>query len=582
MTVRWLVLLLVFLFVGCNRSPRGQPATPTSVSPLPAAKAQPNVIVGEDDSPIRFSSMTKSSGIEFVFDGGPTPLAHMPEQNGRGVAILDFDNDSILDLFFVGGKLTGSPPDLITVPGRHRLYRGLGDWRFEEVTEHVGLNQPTPGMGMGCSVGDFDNDGAVDLFVAGYRFFQLWRNNGDGTFLDVTKMLGDTTPLWSTSAAFADLDADGCLDLFVVNYVDWTHDSKPCYFEDRRTRRICSPLMFQAEPDYLFHNLGDGRFEEIGQEAGVAGEAEGNGLAIEIADLNADGLLDVYVANDAAPNALFQNHGGMRFEDVAIPSGVAISSTGVAGASMGVACADFDRNGHLDLFVTNFANQAKDLFYGIGEGIFVPRNGDTSLDLIARAPLGFGTVSSDFDSDGWPDIFVANGHIWDFPGNDDDYQMKPQLLRNASGRRFIDCSLFAGEYFHEKWLGRAVARGDLDNDGDDDLVITHADSPAGLLQNSTTKPSSSSIRLQLIGRQAARQALGTSVNLTTSKGIQSLHIPAGGSFQASHSPIITFAASLGEESRVEIRWARTLKSSHTFRAQAAGELITIIEPQVVQ
>jgi len=517
--------------------------------------------------------MTEQAGIDFVYYGNPSPEHYMIEQNGGGVALFDYDCDGNLDLFFANGSHFLRPAK--QAQASNRLYRSGGSFQYEDMTEASGLE--AFGFGMGCAAGDYDNDGFVDLFVAYYGRNRLWTNNGDGTFTEVTDETGVGDELWGASAAFADLDGDGNLDLYVVNYVEWSVTDPPC-FKLGKVQASCSPMPRKAQADLLYQNLGNGQFEEIGTAAGIALSEDGKGLAVEIVDLNSDGQLDVYVANDTCRNFLFYNQGELRFREEGIATGVAVSEDGKAGSSMGIACADSDGDGRFDLSVTNFESQVNDFFSNIGEAGFFPTNAELGVDLVSRPFLGFGIVLTDFDLDGWPDMFVTNGHIWDLTSADEKhkYEMTPSLLRNEDAKQFRDVAEQAGSYFNQTWVGRAVAFGDLDNDGDSDLVVTHLKKPPALLRNDSDF-AGGSLSLKLIGTRSARQPLGATVELTIGEKHTVTHVPSGGSFQVSHDDRIVIATAASDTiSEVRVHWPGGAVETWTD-VTSDGLSVTLIE-----
>ncbi|MBX3452138.1 MAG: CRTAC1 family protein [Planctomycetaceae bacterium] len=516
------------------------PSDPIEVTPSPKRFAPAAVSI---NSPIRFETVPASeTGINFLYYGNPNPEHYMTEQNGGGVALFDFEGDGRLDVFLVNGSHFDQPAE--EAGATNCLFRQTGDWRFTDVTSASGLE--AYGFGQGCAVGDYDNDGFADVFVAYYGRSRLWRNNGDGTFSDFTEASGIAENRWATSAAFADLDDDGNQELYVVNYVDWT----PAHVSHKR---IPSPMDFNGLPDHLYKNLGDGTFSEVGAEAGVSIAGEGKGLALAIADFNGDRRPDIYIANDTTGNSLFLNQGMLKFADRSIANGCAVSEDGSIGSSMGVAIGDYNRDGYADLFVTNFSEEMLDAFTGSGDGQFLANNKKLGIDLVARRPLKFGIILSDFDADEWPDLFVANGHLWDDPSPGWRYKMPASLLRNNGGKRFVDASMGAGDYFQHQWLGRAVARGDIDNDGDSDLVITHLMDDAAFLRNVSDRQGNV-LSLRLIGTHAARQPLGIRAEVVVGTKRTVAYLPAGESFQASHDGRLLIpigSASLADEIRVE-------------------------------
>lgn len=550
-----LLLLLWCGVAGCNST---EPELPSAEETIPDQTSKPLDKPSRDrnqsrDSPIRFQDITDESGVRFQWSGGPTAQHCMTEQNGGGIALCDYDNDSQLDIILTDcGVFDGSGPQEVTAL---KLFRNLGAASFHDVSDSAVLHERASAMGI--AAGDFNSDGFTDLFLACYGNNELYVNSGDGTFSRVTDAAQIEGALWSAGAAFADLNGDGLLDLYVVNYVDWRPDSPPCYNGTHaELLQICSPAGFNAQPDSLYINQGDGTFDERGSAAGVVSEGTGKGLVVDIADYSGDGLLDVFVANDTTPNSLFVNRGSLSFDDQATLLGVAVSFDGTHGASMGVATDDMNRDGHFDLFVTNFRNQVNDLFLGIGEAGFVPAGTSSGINLLSMDRLAFGAVFSDFDLDGWPDLFVANGHIWDLTPviSQAEYQMPPDVLRNINGKMFVNVGPQAGEYFTRKWLGRSVAAGDFDGDAVPDLVVQHVGDPVKLLQNVSELKRSAAL-LTIRGTDHCRNPLGCRVTVSADEQKTVYHIPAGGSFQASLDSRITVAVpDNGILDRVEIDW----------------------------
>ncbi len=545
------------LFSGSRRknAPASNELSPqqaSSISPVSTPTETQTTII---DSPIRFRLMTQQSGIDMIYYGSPSPEKYMTEQNGGGVAIADFDNDGRLDVFLVNGSHFQKPARKSFES--NRLYRaGTEPFQYRDVTFPSGLE--SAGFGMGCTAADYDNDGFTDVFVAYYGQNQLWRNNGDGTFEEVSGQVGLNADSWSCSAAFADMDSDGDLDLYVVNYVDWKSDDPACFYPIEPPIKIsCSPMSHAGQPDFLFNNRGDGTFQEIGETAGITVTPHGKGLGVVICDFDSDERLDIYVANDTTPNNLFRNLGELKFRDVAVTEGVAIGQDGTIGAGMGTVAGDYNQDGHFDIFVTNFKDQCHDAFENLGGGGFIATNWRIGLDSLTRSKLSFGIVLADFDLDQYSDLFVANGHVWDITSADPTFQyaMRPSLYRNAAGTKFEDVSLTSGGYFRNDWVGRAAASGDLDNDGDSDLIVTHLEAPPAILQNESARQGNSAT-LRLVGRQAARQPLGIRVDVSIADRPFATQVPAGGSFQASHDQRILVATGTATMlSRVTVHWS---------------------------
>jgi len=510
-----------------------------------------------------FSEVSAAVGIEFERYDDIRGLHRLLEANGGGVALFDFDNDTRLDVFFTNGcRLPLSERD-----GTHsnQLFRNGSDGRFSVATGPAGLTQS--GYFQGCTVGDFDNDGFEDLYIAAFGDNALWHNQGDGTFRDVTQETGTRVGRWSSSPAFADLNGDGLLDLFVVTYIE-ARDDPPllCPHSSSRDGYIqCSPTMFRASDDVLFLNDGAGNFIDITDAAGVAG-VDGKGLGIAVFDADQDGLPDVFIANDGTPNFLYinQGHAGEsaggvpvpKFLDQAFELGVAVNSHGKAQAGMGVAVSDVDGDGRPDLFVTNFFGEGNSLYRNLGPAGFEEASNASGLGPPSRRWLGFGTAFFDADNDGWPDLFVTNGHVDDLTSfSEVPYRMPPLLFRSQHDGRFLDVTSWGGPYFDGAWLGRGVAIGDLDADGDQDIVVSHQRAPSAVLRNETLS-GQRSVSLRLVGRGGSnRSAFHTIVNLRGLACPLVREVVGGGSFQSASDRSIHIG--LGDSAvlpGIEIRW----------------------------
>ena len=456
-------------------------------------------------SPALFVDAADAAGLTFTHVTGETGQYYMAEQMGAGVALFDYDSDGDLDVYLVQGGAFGKPG----AGDGSRLFRndlsvaanGRRTLRFTDVTATAGVG--FRGYGMGAAVGDYDSDGDLDLLVTGFETAVLYRNNGDGTFTDATARSGIRETLWSTSAAFLDYDRDGRLDLFVARYLDFTLASNKVCNDAVGARDYCSPRAYKPVPAALYRNEGDGRFVSVSERAGI-GKAFGAGLGVATGDYNGDGWPDIYVANDATPNQLWLNRGDGTFADEGLLSGAALNAAGNPEGSMGIASGDFDADGDEDLFITNIIGETFALYVNDGKAGF--EDGRTRAGLAApTAPYtGFGTDWFDYDNDGLLDLFIANGAVNIVEaqrGQPRPFRMKNQLFRNAGGGRFVETGGSAGPALARADIARGAAFGDVDNDGDVDVIATNNGGRANLLLNQTVESGSRHHWLQVSLRQ---------------------------------------------------------------------------------
>jgi hypothetical protein len=535
---------------------------------LGASAAWPDAAVtGQSTTP--FVDVTAESGLDFVHVNGATGELLLPEVIGSGGALFDYDNDGDLDLFAVqGARLSALGSGLSTPSSRQdvrgsgsRLYRndpraeGGPGFRFTDVTARSGI--VASGYGMGVATGDIDNDGWIDLYVTSLGSNQLFRNSGDGTFSDVTARTGTNDPRWSTSATFFDYDRDGWLDLFVANYVNFRPDMKRGCFSAASARDYCNPVVYDPVPDSLFHNNRDGTFSDVSVRAGIT-RSPARGLGVLASDVNGDGWTDLFVANDGDPNHLWINvRGSGAFTDNALLAGVAVSRAGQPQGSMGVDTGDIDGDGDEDLFVTNLDNEGNTLYLNLGNGLFEDRT--VEFGLFKLGFTGFGTRWLDYDSDGWPDLVVVNGAVRHLSGQrqtGDPYPLKQasQLFRNEGGRRFVDVSGSAGPPFAQLQVSRGVATGDLDSDGDTDVVVFNNSGPARVLLNQAGQ-GRHWIGVRVIDGRSGRDALQTRVELVRRAGALWRRVQADGSYASAGDPRVVFGlAAATEPQTIRVHW----------------------------
>ena len=498
---------------------------------------------------VAFRDDADAAGLRFRYINGETAIRQLPATMGGGIGLLDYDGDGWLDVYAVQG---GSfPPAPAPRTCGDRLYRNRGRGTFEDVTDRAGVGKLAGGYGHGVAVGDYDGDGHPDLFLTRWRAYALYHNRGDGTFEDTTEAAGlGGDRDWPTSAAFADLDGDGDLDLYVCHYLKWDTDN-PRICRDARSHvyATCSPRDFPALPDHVFRNDG-GRFVDVTSAAGIT-DHDGRGLGVVAADLDGDGRVDLFIANDQSPNFLFRNLGGFRFEEVGHAAGLASSADGGYKAGMGVACGDVDGDGKLDLAVTNFYGESTTLYRNLGEGLFGDGTSAAGLPAMSRPLLGFGAGFLDADNDGHLDLLTANGHLDQLSGI--PYKMPVQLLL-GDGRRFRDATAGAGPALIVPRIGRALALGDLDHDGRVDALVLAHDAPLAFLHNQSVR-GGHFVSLLLEGTNPNRDAVGARVQVVAGgRRLTSWRI-GGGSYQSASDGRLHFG--VGQADRletIEVTW----------------------------
>jgi enediyne biosynthesis protein E4 len=529
-----------------------------------------------ETSTIQFRDVTQQAGIRFVHNNGAFGKKFLPETMGPGVAFIDYDNDGWPDVFLVNGM---DWPGHVQKHSTPKLYHNNRDGTFTDVTHKAGLDIEM--FGMGVAVGDYDNDGYDDLFVTAYGQSHLFHNNGNGMFTDVTQKAGLLGPKeFSTSAAWVDYDKDGHLDLVVGNYVQWTQETDLYCTLDGKSKSYCTPESYKGTPVRLWHNRGDGTFEDVTQKAGL-GEPTSKTLGVAVLDYDNDGWPDLLFSNDTQPNKLYRNNSNGTFTEKAVVAGVAFSEDGVARAGMGVDAGDYDHSGHPSLLITNFANQMLSLYHNEGNGLFVDEAPRSEIGRASLLTLGFGCFFFDYDLDGWPDVLVANGHI------DADiqrvqanvkYAMPPHLFRNVGNGKFTEVTKTLGAGFTAPRVGRGAAYADINNDGRLDVLISTNSGPVYLFRNEAqgTSAANRSLRVKLTGTKSNRDGIGATVKLTSGGETQTQMLRSGSSYLSASELVLTFGLAQREKADgIEIRWP----SGQVDRLTdvAAGETVSVTE-----
>lgn len=527
----------------------------------------------------RFTDITKNTGVQFLHRASHTSRKYLPETMGAGVALFDFDNDGRLDLYLVNGAPITDPTPAGTIPQKsgpqywNRLYHQRKDGTFQDVTGHAGV--AGTGYGMGVAAGDYDNDGYPDLYVTQYGRNILYHNNGDGTFTDVTEEAGVGGSGWSTSAAWVDYDRDGRLDLIVLRYMKWDFKDIWCGGRAPGHRAYCHPDLFEPATLLLYHNEDGKHFREVSRQAGLT--APGKGLGVAIADYDHDGYPDIFVANDSMPEFLFHNQGNGTFKEVGLESETGLDGDGHTYAGMGVDFSDYNNDTWPDLMITDLANQKYALYSNSRDGSFEYATYTSGLAGITLLHSGWGVRFLDYDNDGWKDLLIAQGHVMDTIHLDDPslhYREAPALLRNTRGK-FTNVSKASGAVFSQRWAGRGLAIGDIDNDGKLDAVITTNDGPAYILRNET--PSSNHfLTLKLVGCKSNRDGIGASVTVKTAGLTQYQTVSTAGSYCSSSDVRPHFGLGEAKRADLEIRWPSGITQKLTN--VAADQILRVSEP----
>jgi enediyne biosynthesis protein E4 len=547
---------------------------------LACVSAQGTVAYGQqtpvNNPGIMFRDITQKAGIRFVHNNAAFGKKYLPETMGPGVAFIDYDNDGWPDIFLVNGM------DWPGHGGKHstpKLYHNNHDGTFTDVTHKAGLDIEI--FGMGVAVGDYDNDGYDDLFVTAMGQSRLFHNNGNGTFTDVTQKAGLMGPNeFSTSAAWVDYDKDGKLDLVIANYVQWSLQGDLYCTLDGKSKSYCTPESYKGTSVRLWHNRGDGTFEDATKKAGLS-EPTSKTLGIAVLDYDGDGWPDLLFSNDTQPNKLYHNNGNGTFTEKAIVAGVAFSEDGVARAGMGVDAFDYDHSGATSILITNFSNQMLSLYHNEGKGLFVDEAPRSEVGRASLLTLGFGCFFFDYDLDGWPDILIANGHI------DSDiqrvqpnvkYAMPPHLFRNVGRGEFKEVTKTLGSAFNSPRVGRGAAYADINNDGRLDLLLSTNGGPAYLFQNELNARGTANkgVRVKLVGTNSNRDGIGAVVKATSGGDTQTQMLRSGSSYLSSSELVLTFGlAQRDQADSVEIRWPSGQIDKLT--AVPAGQTITVTE-----
>jgi hypothetical protein len=557
-----LALVAAFLFAGGKQTLSFAKATPLlpDVSNSPPSRPFDGNFA-RPAGPIQFTDVTAQAGIHFKHNSGAFGKKYLPETMGSGVCFLDYDNDGWQDILFVNSMDWPGHKSGKSFPA---LYHNNKDGTFTDVTREAGLDVEM--YGLGCAVADYDNDGYVDIYVTCVGSNHLFHNLGNGKFADVTEKAGVADPGFSSSAVWFDYDNDGKLDLFVAHYVDWSIAKDRYCTLDNKNKSYCTPQTYKGESSTLFHNRGNGTFENVTHRAGLY-DPTSKSLGVALLDYDNDGWLDLFVSNDTEPNKLYHNNHNGTFNDVAVGAGIAFSEAGTVRGGMGTDAADYDNSGRQSLIIGNFTNEGMALYHNDGSGLFSDQAPASSIARVSIQSLTFGAFFFDYDLDGLLDIFAANGHV-----SDDisvvqpavKYAQPPLLFRNRGNGKFDDVTATLGTALQRPVVARGAAYGDFDNDGDLDLVITANNGPARLLRNENANQNDL-LRVKTIGTRSNRDGIGARVTLITAQGARMFRMVKTGSSYLSQSELpLTFGLGKSESGKpvsLEIAWPSGLKDT---------------------
>ena len=558
-------------------------ALPTLASAQGTTRKSPNTGRAKDkvasaprpSGAIQFTDVTAQAGIHFKHNSGAFGKKYLPETMGSGVCFLDYDNDGWQDILLVNSM---DWPEHHTGKSFPTLYHNNHNGTFTDVTAATGLGVET--YGMGCAIGDYDNDGYPDIYITAVGPNHLFHNLRNGKFSDVSARAGVSNPGFSTSAVWFDYDNDGKLDLFVSHYVEWSVEKDQYCSLDGKKKSYCTPQAYQGQSSTLFHNEGNGIFKDATKRAKLY-DATSKSLGIALLDYDSDGWLDLFVANDTEPNKLYRNNHDGTFVDVAVLAGVALSDTGRARAGMGVDAADYDGSGMQGLVIGNFTNESMSLYHHDGSGLFTDEAGASGIGQMSVQSLTFGCFFFDYDLDGMLDIFAANGHVSDdisLVQANVKYAQRPSLFHNKGKKKFEEVGEKTGSALQKEIVGRGAAYGDFDNDGDLDLVITANNGEARLLRNDNGNQNDV-LRIKTVGTHANRDGIGAKVTVKSDNAIRQIQmVKSGSSYLSQSEMILTFGLGKSAEGRVvsvEIAWPGG--KTENLTGIKANQIITVQE-----